>query len=156
MKGINPVFFGGFLVGVEFALMACEAFAKSQCGPVAGFVYGAFVKLRIAETLGEKGAVSVFFLEMSGEFAQGEAHATGGEVGLPPGFHDEEPPQLGDEGKSASPGERIPAYPFVAVLEAQGRPRPAKHGTKHRITLVRTGLVNPLPDGVAGGSAGFR
>lgn len=123
MKWINPVFFRGFLVGVEFALMACEAFAKSQCHPVAGFVNGTFVKLRIAETLGEKGAVSVFFLEMSGKFAQGEAHTTGGEVGFAPGFHDEEPPQLGDEGKSASPGERIPAYPFVAVFEAQGRPR---------------------------------
>jgi hypothetical protein len=37
---------------------------------------------RIAETFGKDGTVAVFFFEMLGKFAQGEADASGGEVGL--------------------------------------------------------------------------
>jgi hypothetical protein len=72
LERIDPVVFRGFFVDVKFAFVAFEAFAKSEGRPVAGFVNGAFVQLRIAETFGKDGTVSVFFLEMLGKFAQGE------------------------------------------------------------------------------------
>jgi hypothetical protein len=152
---IDPVFFRAFLIDIEFDFMAFEAFAEAQRRPVAGFVDGTFVKLRIAEALGEEGTVSVFFLEVIGEFAQAEPHAAGGEVGFAPGFQDEKSSELGDEWQAASSGERIPVDPFIAILEPQSRSRPAQHGAKHRVAVIRTGLVNPLPDGVSSGSSGF-
>lgn len=128
---IDPEYLGGVLVGVEFALVAFEAFAESEGGPVAGLVSGAFVERGIAEAFGADGAVSVFILEVSGKFAQGEAQAAGGKVGFAPGIDHKETAQLGDQGQAARPGERVPVDPFVAVLEAQGLPGPVERGTKH-------------------------
>jgi len=155
LEWIDPIFFGGLFVGVKFAFVAFEAFAKSEGRPIAGFVNGAFVQLRIAETFGKNGAVSVFLLEVFGKFAQRKAHAAGGEVGLAAGFQDEKSPQLGDKGQAGSSGERIPVDPIIAVFESQSRPRPAKDGTKHGEVILGIGLVNALPDGVSGGSSGL-
>jgi hypothetical protein len=66
------------------------------------------VTLWVAEAFGEKGAVVVFFIKMLGQSAQGEAQAAGGEVGLPLGFDDDEPPELTDERQAAGAGEWVP------------------------------------------------
>ena len=155
MEWIDPVFFGAFFVGIEVAFVAFEALAESQGRPIAGFVNGAFVKLRIAEAFGEDGTVSVFLLEVAGKFAQSESHAARGKVGFSPRFQDNKSPELSDEGQAASPCERIPVDPFIAVFESGSRSRPTKHGAKHRVALIRIGLVNPLPDGVSSGSPGL-
>ena len=153
VQGIDPVFFGAFFIDVKFTFMASVSFAKSQRGPVARFIDGAFVNLRVAEAFGEEGAVSVFLLKVAGECAQGEAHAAGGEVGFAAGFEDEKSPELGDEGQATASGKRVPVDPVIAVLEPESGARPTEDGAKNGVTFIEIGLVDPLPDGVSGGSA---
>jgi hypothetical protein len=79
------------------------------------------VTLWIAEAFGEEGAGSVFFFEVLGKLAQGEAEAAGRELGFASGFEDEKSPKLSDQREAASSGERIPVDPIIAVLEPQCR-----------------------------------
>jgi len=152
VQGIDPVFFGAFFIDVKFTFMASVSFAKSQRNPVAGFINGAFVNLRIAEAFGEEGAVSVFLLEVAGECAQGEAHAAGGEVGFAAGFEDEKSPELGDEGQATASGKRVPVDPVIAVLEPKSGARPTEDGAKNGVAFIAIGLVDTLPDGVSSGA----
>lgn len=155
LKRVNPILFGAFFIGIKIALMTSISFAKSERNPVAGFVDGAFVMLGIAEAFGEDGTVSVFVFEVIGKLAQGEPQAASGEVGLPPGFEHHESSELGDQGKAASSGERIPSDPFIAVLEPECCSRPAQNSAQYGVVFIGIGLVNPLPNGVSSGPPSF-
>ncbi len=65
----------------------------------------------------------------------------------------EESPELGDEGQAAPSGERIPVDPFIAVLEPEGRARPAEDGPKDGVAFIDIGLVDSWPDRVSGRAA---
>jgi hypothetical protein len=147
------VSFGHFVLVVEVATVTTESFREAESGPVGGFINGAFVGLRIAETLGEQGGVSMVGLPALGQGFQGESEAAGGEVGPSGLLHNEETPHLHDEREAISPGNGVPADPLVAVLEAGSGTRPAEGG--HELVAAAFGVtfIDSLPEGVAGGPA---
>jgi hypothetical protein len=102
---------------------------------------------------GGQRAEAVASLPFGGQFAQGPAEALAGEFGAAAGLDDHEAPQLHDELEAVGAGHGVPADPFVAVLEAFGRPGPAKHGDEPLGAAFRIALPGALPEDAPGGPA---
>lgn len=78
------------------------------------------------ETLGKQRSEAVDAMPSGGQFAQGAAKALAGEIGVALLVDNDEAAELHDEFESVGAGHRVPADPFVAVLEALGRTGPNK------------------------------
>ena len=78
-----------------------------------------------------------------------------GEIRAAVRVDDGEATQLDDEFETVGTGDRIPANPFVAVLEMLGRTRRAEHGDELHDAAFRIVFPSPLPQNVPGGTPGF-
>lgn len=91
------------------------------------------------------------FLPNHGELALGEAEAFAGEIGTAGHVGHGETAHLDHELEPVGAGDRVPADPVVAVLEAFGCATPTKDGHQSATALLWGVLVGALPQHVAGG-----
>jgi hypothetical protein len=155
LQGANPELFGTCEVLIEVGAVAAEAFGQAERGPVGDFVEGALMDGGVVETLGKQGAEIVDALPLGGQFAQREAEALAGEIRAAVRVDDGESAQLDDELEAVGAGYRVPADPFVAVLEAFGGTRPAEDGDEPLDTALRIVFPSPLPQNVPGRTPGL-
>jgi hypothetical protein len=126
--GERGVMFGDVaeLVGhIKISAVPGLAGAEAHRLPVARFVTGARIRLRVGETLGERRTVAEVFLPLRGQRAQGRAHRLRGEVGRTAFFaQDEEPAVLHDQLQPLHALVGAPTDPAVPVLKRVARRTP--------------------------------